>query len=99
MQFPFEVPFAEVQADLDSFVSAIFSCLESEFLTMPKGRGFVDYPTFEAGYEALKRATSSFSNITPGPVLKVAIETPVSLIAIRAMMGLTPLPCYAMSAL
>ena len=27
---------------------------------MPKGRGFIEFPTFEAGYEALKRATGSF---------------------------------------
>jgi hypothetical protein len=53
MKFPFELSFAEVQADLDSSVTAVFSCLESEFLVMPKGIGFIDYPVFERGYEAL----------------------------------------------
>ena len=42
-------------------MDAVFSCLESEFLVMPKGDGFVDYPVFERGYEALKMATTGFS--------------------------------------
>jgi hypothetical protein len=48
------MPYAEVQADLDTYVDSVFSCLESEFLIMPKGTGFIDYPVFEQGYEALR---------------------------------------------
>ena len=40
MPFPFEVGFAEVQSNLDVHVDAVFGCLESEFLVMPKGDGF-----------------------------------------------------------
>ena len=28
--------------------------------TLPKGPGFIEYPVFERGYEALKRATRDF---------------------------------------
>lgn len=62
MKYPFEVPFEEIEADPDPFVSAIFSCLESEFLVLPKGEGFIDYPVFEQAYERLKQATAGFSN-------------------------------------
>ena len=41
MQFPFEVGFDELRTDLDAYVDAVFGCLESEFLVMPKGNGFV----------------------------------------------------------
>ena len=34
MKFPFEVTFEEMQANPDGYVSAIFSCLESEFLIL-----------------------------------------------------------------
>jgi len=54
MPFPFEVPFEEVQSDLESYIDATFDSLESAFLTMPRGEGFIEYPTFEEGYEALK---------------------------------------------
>ena len=63
MPFPFEIPFAELEANLDLYVDEVFAALRSEFLTLPRGEGFIDYPVFEQGYEALKRATGgSLSN-------------------------------------
>jgi hypothetical protein len=79
-----------VQADLDVFVTAVFSCLESEFLVMPKGTGFVEYPVFERGYEALKQATAGFMNMSSALLLRVVLEVPISLVVIRAMLGFTP---------
>ena len=46
MKSPFEVSFEELRQNLDIFVSSVFSYLESEFLVMPKGPGFVEYATF-----------------------------------------------------
>jgi hypothetical protein len=57
--FPFEVPYDELEANVDEYVSAVFSCLESEFLILPKGAGFIDYAVFETGYEALKNRQSN----------------------------------------
>jgi hypothetical protein len=62
--FPFQFEFDAIQARLDEFVSAVFSSLESEFLILPKGEGFVDYSVFETGYETLKRASSGFTKFT-----------------------------------
>ena len=90
MAFPFEVDFDEVRSNLDAYVDAVFGCLESEFLVMPKGRGFIEFPTFEAGYEALKRATGSFREVTPTTITPVVFETPISLIVLRCMLGFTP---------
>ena len=64
-KYPFEVPFEQIQGNPDAYVMAVFSCLESEFLVLPKGHGFIEYPVFEAGYEALKQATAAFTNMTP----------------------------------
>ena len=90
MKYPFEVPYTELEDDLDSFVDAIFSRLDSDFLVMPKGQGFVEYPVFEQGYEALKQATSEFCDISPAPILQVVLRSPVALIVLRAMLGFTP---------
>lgn len=87
---PFEATFEQIQANPESFVSVVFSSLVSEFLLLPKGEGFVDYPTFEHGYEQLKQATSAFENITPDVILPVAVKTPISIIVLRAMLGFTP---------
>lgn len=90
MPFPFEVDFTEVQGDLDTYVDAIFDSLESEFLVMPKGPGFVEFPVFEQGYEALKRGTRGFQEVTPNTVTPVVYQTPVALIVLRCILGLTP---------
>ena len=54
--FPFDVTFKELQANLDEFVAVVVGSLESEFLVLPTGTGFIEYSVFESGYEALKRA-------------------------------------------
>jgi len=49
-KYPFEVSLNVILQDPESYVDAVFSCLESEFLVLPKGAGFVEYPVFERGY-------------------------------------------------
>lgn len=90
MPFPFEVPFEQVQSNLDTYIDEVFGALRSEFLTMPKGQGFVEYPTFERGYEALKRVTVGFRNLMPEPIIATVIQTPIVLVVLRAMLGFTP---------
>ena len=88
--FPFEVSLDEINRDPESYVDAVFSCLESEFLVMPKGPGFVEYPVFERGYEALKAATAEFSNLDPDRIFETGVLEPISMVVLRAMLGFTP---------
>ena len=88
--FPFEVSLEEILQDPESYVDAVFSCLESEFLVMPKGAGFVEYPVFERGYEALKAATVGFSQLDPHKVFSVTVSEPISIVVLRSILGFTP---------
>jgi hypothetical protein len=90
MQYPFEVAFDSLQAELDTYVSAVFSLLQSEFLILPKGDGFVDYPAFEEGYEVLKRTTGEFQTVTPDSLLQGVADNPIVMIVVRAILGFTP---------
>lgn len=90
MPFPFEVPFERVMSDLDTYVDEVFGALQSEFLTLPKGEGFIDYPVFEQGYEALKRTTGGFRDLSPEPVIQTVFRVPIALIVLRTMLGFTP---------
>ena len=90
MPFPFEVSFEEVEADLDTFVDAVVGALRSEFLTMPKGAGFVEYPVFEHGYQTLKSTTGGFRNLTPETAMEAVYQVPIVLIVLRTMLGFTP---------
>lgn len=89
-KYPFEATFREIQEETDVYISSVFSCLESDFLTMPKGKGFIEYPLFERGYEALKKATFSFSEMTPEKIMPVVYSEPISFIVIRSILGFTP---------
>ena len=90
MPFPFEVSFDELRADPDGYVDAVFDCLESEFMVMPRGQGFVEFPTFESGYEALKRTTRGFREVNPENVTSAVVNAPVALLVLRCMLGFTP---------
>jgi len=88
--YPFEVSFEEILQNPEKYVDAVFSCLESEFLVMPKGAGFVEYPVFERGYEALKAATAGFSRFEPEEIFRVTVSEPISIVVLRSMLGFTP---------
>lgn len=90
MPFPFEVTFEELETDIDAYVDSVFSCLQSEFLTLPKGPDFIDYPVFERGYEALKKTTRDFRDLSPNPVIDTVQKLPISFIVLRTMLGFTP---------
>lgn len=90
VRYGFEASFKEIKARPDIYVSAIFDTLESEFLVMPKGQGFVEYPVFEQGYEALKRATQNFKKLDPQSVFYAAVKKPVAIIVLRSMLGFSP---------
>ena len=90
MRFPFEVPFEDIQTNPHDYITAVFSSLGSEFLVLPKGPGFIDYPIFENGYEALKRSTTDFTNVTPSTLLRAVHEAPISFVVVRTMLGFTP---------
>ena len=90
MQQPFEVPFVDVEFKIEGYVDSVFASLRSEFLTLPKGEGYVEYPTFETGYEALKRATKDFRTFEPEEILTVARAIPIVFLVVRTMLGFTP---------
>jgi len=88
--FPFEVDFNEIRANPDPYISKIFASLESDFLALPKGAGFIEYPVFERGYEALKKSTQGFTNISVDKIYEAATNIPISVIVLRSILGFTP---------
>ena len=88
--FPFEVLFEEVETDPEPYVSAIFSSLESEFLDLPRGNGFVEYPQFESAYEKLKKVTRGFTDLNSERITECVFEFQLVLIVLRSILGFTP---------
>jgi len=90
MKYPFEVSFGELQSNLNKFVETVISTLSSSFIFMPKGEGFVEYGDFEKAYEILKQTSKGFDTLTPDLLERVCVETPLTLIVLRTMLGFTP---------
>ena len=90
MKFPFEVSLDNILKDPDPYIDAIFASLESDFLFMPKGKGFVPYSVFENGYEALKRETQGFHVLESETIFRLIEKRPIVLIVLRSMLGFTP---------
>ena len=90
MRLPFEASLDDITADPEPFIDSVFSCLESDFLVMPKGNGFVVYAAFEEGYELLKQSTDGFRELSVERILPVVLQKPISIVVLRAMLGFTP---------
>ena len=90
MPLRFEVDYSDATLAFDPLVDEVFNELKSSFLEMPRGEGFVDYGTFEKGYQALKRATGAFVAVTPETVAAAVSEAPIAFIVFRSILGFTP---------
>lgn len=88
--FPFEHDLEAIERDIDSYAETVIGSLESSFLLMPKGNGFVEFGQFESSYEALKRNTNAFQSVTPDSLQAAITENPLAFIIIRAILGFTP---------
>lgn len=90
MPLRFEADYSDPALSFDPLVDEVFAELKSSFLEMPRGEGFIDYATFERGYQALKRATVDFETVTPATVEAAVVEAPISFIVFRTILGFTP---------
>ena len=90
MRYGFEATLDEIVANPEPYVTGVFECLVSEFLTMPRGDGFLNYDEFERAYEELKQATGGFADLGVDAVLSAATRRPVVLIVLRTILGFTP---------
>lgn len=86
----FELDYNDPALGFDPLVDEVFSELKSSFLEMPRGDGFIDYATFEQGYQALKATTDAFAAVSPATVEAAVAAVPISFIVFRAILGFTP---------
>lgn len=86
----FDIDYNNPEVDWDPLVDEVFGELTSSFLEIPKGEGFIDYATFEKGYQTLKKSTDAFANLTQDTVLAAVRKTPISFIVFRCILGFSP---------
>jgi hypothetical protein len=89
-QRPFELTKEELAERLDEMVDATVSDLVSEFVLMPQGNAFLEYPEFRDAYEVLKRHTTSFEEFTEERIGHAMHENARAIGVLRAILGMTP---------
>ena len=90
MPLRFDADYSDTSLSFEPLVDEVFAELKSSFLEMPRGEGFIEYATFERGYQALKRATSDFETVTPATVEAAVAQAPIAFIVFRTILGFTP---------
>ena len=88
--FSFEVSFERLQSDVDEYVERVFRALESDFLVMPRGEGFIGFDAFVKGYEAIRAATGGFERIDVDSLFEAVCRAPIGLVVLRTILGLSP---------
>jgi hypothetical protein len=86
---PFELSQEELETRIEEMVNVTFADLSSEFLLMPTGTGFVRYSDFRAAYEALKKNSESFQNLSLESVKSALKENSLVLGVLRSVLGMT----------
>src|ERR1039458_8345508 len=90
MPLRFDADYSDASLSFEPLVDEVFAELKSSFLEMPRGEGFIDYTTFERGYQALKRATGDFVVVTSATVEAAIADAPIAFIVFRTILGFTP---------
>lgn len=90
MPHPFELTAEQLLGQLDEMVDATFADLESQFLVLPKGNGFIAYKDFQDAYEVLKRHTNAFKAFSEETVWAAIEEDGIAFVVLRAILGLSP---------
>lgn len=94
MPRPFEVDAAYLSAHLDEMVGSVFADLQSQFLVLPKGPGFVEFSAFQDAYEVLKQETDAFADFAEARVWDALRRDALCFLVLRTVLGLTP-PAWA----
>lgn len=87
---PYAATYEELTKNIDRYVDTIFEQLESDFLVLPKGSGYVEYPRFQEAYQALYNLTNGFEEFTPEKLIKAWSADALSLVVVRVILGFTP---------
>lgn len=89
-RYPFEASAEELVAHIEYYVDSFISGLQSFFVVMPKGKGFVDFFRFRKAYEALKNETAGFEDFSTESVLAAVQQDPLVLVVLRTILGFSP---------
>lgn len=89
-RYPFEATPEQLQAGIEHYVDSFIDDLQSFFLVMPRGSGFVEFLRFQQAYRTLKDRTADFEEFSVEVVLAAVQQEPLVLVVLRTILGFSP---------
>lgn len=90
MLYPFKLGREELERNIDDVVNVVWEGLQSNFLTLPRGPGFLTYERFAEAFDRLVARTRRFSDLSPENVWNAFKDDPLVLVVVRTILGFTP---------
>ena len=90
MTHPFEIAAGDLGGRLDEMVDVTFRDLQSQFLVLPRGPGFVEFAEFQQAYETLKGKTRGFTEFTIERIWSALATDALVLVVVRTILGFSP---------
>lgn len=87
---PYEVDLADIPVNLDELVQSTFDDLTSQFMLLPRGAIFLEYPDFREGFEALRKHTDGFTALDVDRCWSALRQNAVAGVVLRTILGVTP---------
>ena len=90
MTHPFEIHGNDLDSRLEQLIDVTFGDLQSQFLVLPRGPGFVEFADFQHAYETLKAETRGFTQLTIERVWSALAKDALVLVVVRTILGFSP---------
>lgn len=90
MRYPFGLSPEELERHIDEVIDVVWEGLQSNFLTLPRGPGFLTYERFAQAVDRLVSRTRRFSEWSPDTVWAPFQDDPLVLVVVRTVLGMTP---------
>ena len=90
MTHPFDVAASDIDDLIDELVDVTFADLQSQFLVLPRGSGFIGFADFQEAYETLKAETVGFTEFTVERLWGALAIDALTFVVVRTMLGFSP---------
>lgn len=87
---PFELNELQLESQLEQMVDSTFDDIQSQFLLLPKGQGYIEFTDFQHAFEVLKRNTAAFKSLNSESVWSALFEDSLCFVVLRTILGISP---------
>ena len=90
MKRSFELDEGNLNEHIEELVDVTFGDLQSQFLVLPRGPGYIEYGDFQVAYETLKAQTRGFRVFDATRLWRAVVADALVIVVVRTILGFSP---------